>query len=108
MPLPRGEKGDGQNNNAGRHPRSSRWFRCSNRARQLRVDALPPEKFHPLYSDSLWRAWRRDHITYITLTDVRRVKSLRQWRGLIKLAAIDTVRLFGEARPIFPRVIEQS
>ena len=32
---------------------------------QLRVDALPPEKFHPLYSDSLWRSWRRDHITYI-------------------------------------------
>jgi hypothetical protein len=26
----------------------------------------------------------------------------------IKLAAIDTVRLFGKARPIFPRVIEQS
>jgi hypothetical protein len=32
---------------------------------QLRVDALPPEKFHPGYSDSMWRAWRRDHITYI-------------------------------------------
>jgi hypothetical protein len=32
---------------------------------QLRVDALPPEKFHPLYTDSTWRAWRRDHITYI-------------------------------------------
>ena len=32
---------------------------------QLRVDALPPEKFHPSYSDSMWRAWRRDHITYI-------------------------------------------
>ncbi|WFU44196.1 hypothetical protein QA640_18150 [Bradyrhizobium sp. CB82] len=32
---------------------------------QLRVDALPLEKFHPWYSDSMWRAWRRDHITYI-------------------------------------------
>jgi hypothetical protein len=32
---------------------------------QLRVDALPPEKFHPGYTDSMWRAWRRDHITYI-------------------------------------------
>ena len=32
---------------------------------QLRVDALPLEKFHPGYTDSMWRAWRRDHVTYI-------------------------------------------
>ena len=32
---------------------------------QIRVDALPPEKFHPWYSDSMWRHWRRDHIAYI-------------------------------------------
>jgi hypothetical protein len=32
---------------------------------QIRVDALPPEKFHRWYSDSMWRNWRRDHIDYI-------------------------------------------
>ena len=32
---------------------------------QIRVDALPPEKFHPAYSDSMWRNWRRHHIDYI-------------------------------------------
>src|SRR3982074_3779162 len=32
---------------------------------QIRVDALPPEKFHPWYSDSMWRNCRRDHIDYI-------------------------------------------
>ena len=32
---------------------------------QIRVDALPPEKFHRWYSDSMWRNWRRYHIDYI-------------------------------------------
>jgi hypothetical protein len=32
---------------------------------QIRVDALPPEKFHRWYSDSMWRNWRRLHIDYI-------------------------------------------
>jgi hypothetical protein len=32
---------------------------------QIRVDALPPKKFHPAYSDSMWRNWRRHHIDYI-------------------------------------------
>src|ERR1700676_3314887 len=32
---------------------------------QVRVDALPPESFSPAYSDSMWRAWRRDHRIFI-------------------------------------------
>jgi hypothetical protein len=32
---------------------------------QIRVDALPPEKFHRWYSDSMWRNWRCDHVDYI-------------------------------------------
>ena len=32
---------------------------------QIRVDALPPEKFHHWYSDSMWRNWRRYHLDYI-------------------------------------------
>ena len=32
---------------------------------QIRVDALPPVKFHRWYRDSMWRNWRRDHIDYI-------------------------------------------
>ncbi|MEH2536511.1 MULTISPECIES: hypothetical protein [unclassified Bradyrhizobium] len=28
---------------------------------QVRVDALPRERFSPAYSDSMWRAWRLDH-----------------------------------------------
>jgi len=33
---------------------------------QLRVDAMPPEKFHPLYNDGMWRRWRRHHLDYIS------------------------------------------
>jgi hypothetical protein len=32
---------------------------------QIRVDALPPEKFHPEYDDGMWRRWRRNHLEYI-------------------------------------------
>jgi hypothetical protein len=32
---------------------------------QIRVDALPPRKFHRHYSPSLWRTWRRSHLDYI-------------------------------------------
>ena len=32
---------------------------------QIRADALPPEKFHRCYSDSMWRNWRRGHVDYI-------------------------------------------
>jgi hypothetical protein len=32
---------------------------------QIRVDALPPKKFHHHYSPSLWRMWRRSHLDYI-------------------------------------------
>lgn len=32
---------------------------------QLRVDALPPETFHPEYDDGMWRRWRRYHLAYI-------------------------------------------
>jgi hypothetical protein len=32
---------------------------------QIRVDGLPPEKFHAHYNDSMWRDWRRRHIEYI-------------------------------------------
>jgi hypothetical protein len=32
---------------------------------QTRVDGLPSEKFHPEYSASMWRKWRRCHIEYI-------------------------------------------
>ena len=32
---------------------------------QLRVDALPPECFHPYYTDSTWRLWRCLHRAYI-------------------------------------------
>jgi hypothetical protein len=34
---------------------------------QIRVDALPSEKFHPAYSDSTWRMWRRGHLDYVDL-----------------------------------------
>ena len=33
---------------------------------QVRVDALPARKFHHLYSGSLWRMWRRDHLSTST------------------------------------------
>jgi hypothetical protein len=29
------------------------------------VDALPPEKFHRLYSGGMWRRYRRDHLDLI-------------------------------------------
>ena len=32
---------------------------------QIRVDALPPIKFHRWYKDSMWRRCRRYHIDYI-------------------------------------------
>jgi len=32
---------------------------------QVRVDAMPREKFHPLYSDAMWRMWRNNHLEYI-------------------------------------------
>jgi hypothetical protein len=32
---------------------------------QIRTDALPSQKFHFLYNDSMWRAWRRDHLDYV-------------------------------------------
>src|SRR5437764_5569169 len=32
---------------------------------QIRVDALPPERFHAEYSDSMWRRWRDDHLKYL-------------------------------------------
>ena len=32
---------------------------------QIRVDALPPERFHRWYDDSMWRNWRRYHVDYI-------------------------------------------
>jgi hypothetical protein len=32
---------------------------------QIRVDPLPPEKFHPEYDEGMWRRWRRDHLDYI-------------------------------------------
>jgi hypothetical protein len=32
---------------------------------QLRVDALPPHKLRPPYSDSMWRMWRQQHLDYI-------------------------------------------
>jgi hypothetical protein len=32
---------------------------------QIRVDALPRERFHPDYCDDLWRKWRRKHLEYI-------------------------------------------
>jgi hypothetical protein len=32
---------------------------------QVHVDALPPEKFSPMYSDGMWRNWRRDHRMFI-------------------------------------------
>ena len=32
---------------------------------QLRVDALPATKLHPLYDDSMWRAWREGHTSYV-------------------------------------------
>ncbi len=32
---------------------------------QIRTDALPSQKCHPLYDDSMWLAWRRDHLDYI-------------------------------------------
>jgi hypothetical protein len=32
---------------------------------QLRADALPAAKLHPLYNESMWRGWREEHTTYI-------------------------------------------
>src|SRR5215475_11912061 len=32
---------------------------------QIRVDALPSEKFHPEYDEGMWRQWRRSHLVYI-------------------------------------------
>jgi hypothetical protein len=32
---------------------------------QIRVDALPREKFNFKYSDSMWRTWRRSHVDYV-------------------------------------------
>jgi hypothetical protein len=32
---------------------------------QVHVDALPPERFSPEYSDGMWRTWRRDHRVFI-------------------------------------------
>jgi hypothetical protein len=32
---------------------------------QIRVDALPPVKFHRWYNDGMWRRCRRDHVDYI-------------------------------------------
>ena len=32
---------------------------------QIRVDALPPQKFSFKYRDSMWRIWRRSHLDYV-------------------------------------------
>ena len=32
---------------------------------QIRIDAMPPENFHPEYDDGMWRRWRRNHLEYI-------------------------------------------
>lgn len=32
---------------------------------QIRIDAMPPDKFHPKYDESMWRRWRRYHVDYI-------------------------------------------
>ena len=32
---------------------------------QVRVGALPPEKFHPQYNGDMWLAWRLDHLAYL-------------------------------------------
>src|SRR5262245_56045980 len=40
-------------------------FAASIELDQIRVDALSPEKFHPEYSDSMWRNYRRDHLQFI-------------------------------------------
>lgn len=32
---------------------------------QIRVDALAPWKFHPIYNDSMWRRCRRDHLDLV-------------------------------------------
>ncbi len=32
---------------------------------QLRVDALPPERFHQEYDEGMWRRWRGSHLSYI-------------------------------------------
>ena len=32
---------------------------------QIRVDALPPVRFHAEYRDSMWRGWRDDHLKYL-------------------------------------------
>jgi hypothetical protein len=32
---------------------------------QLRVDSMPQQKFHPYYSEDMWRGWRKDHLIYI-------------------------------------------
>jgi hypothetical protein len=44
---------------------------------QLRVDAVPAERFHPLYDDGMWRGWRTGHIGYIDklLTSVETIPS---------------------------------
>lgn len=40
-------------------------FAASIELDQIRVDALAPEKFHPLYEDSLWRNCRSNHLKFI-------------------------------------------
>jgi hypothetical protein len=32
---------------------------------QIRVDALPTQRFHPIYDDGMWRRYRRDHLNFI-------------------------------------------
>jgi hypothetical protein len=53
---------------------------------QLRVNAIPAAKFHPLYNDSMWRGWREGHISYINklLSTVDAVPSeiLRELTGI--------------------------
>jgi hypothetical protein len=46
---------------------------------QVRIDALPPEKFHPGCDDRMWRRWRRKHLEYIDrlLTTTNEILSTR-------------------------------
>jgi hypothetical protein len=32
---------------------------------QVYVDSLPPERFSPMYTDGMWRDWRRNHRKFI-------------------------------------------
>jgi hypothetical protein len=34
---------------------------------QLRIDAMPRAKFHPLYHDAMWRDWRHGHRIYVNV-----------------------------------------